>query len=287
MGGSVAKTAVNDLSSTISTIASSTVQSCVVAATQTQSTAVVNTGFTLSSNVKLVQQTDISSTCFSNLALQTQLQNAIINAITQSTASNSIALIGAFGTSTASATANLTNIVRNSVTMKNIQTSYNSIKQNQSATFTNSGVILFQTASLTQGAQIFAAATLQAMDNAGIFNTVSNYVTAQSQATQTNPLQVFVSMISAIGTAISTNVFLFIFIIIAALVGGGYFMTKLGNSGVLEQAPAVLNAIPLPQTKALGAVSSIGNMGKAAPAASTPAHAPKSLPAIPGSVTSH
>lgn len=182
MGQSQSSVTVNQLSKTISTIAMNTVENCQVASTQNQSTTVANSGFTLFGSYTMQQQTTISSTCFQNTALQAQLQNSIIQAIKQATTATGQSIMSAFGSSSSSANTNLTTIIQNSVTMSNIQNNYNAVAQNQTISFTNSGVIGFQQSQLTQGSQIFAASTLKALDDAGVFNTISNSIDQTSTA---------------------------------------------------------------------------------------------------------
>ncbi len=229
MGGSESRTAVESLSSAISNVVISTVQSCEVAATQDQTLVVTNTGFKLWGTYKLDQQSDISASCFSDVNKQTDIQNKIIDTIAQSTSASNIALLGAFGSSSADARAALTNIVKNNITMSNIQNSYTTIKQNQAARFSNSGVIGFEQVELTQGSKLFAAAALQEIDRAGIFNQVASYVDQHSTATMENPLDFIAKIFGAVtGTMLVT--ILLIIVIIAAIVFGGMYVVKLLNS---------------------------------------------------------
>lgn len=241
MGGSESKTAIESLSESISNVAMSTVQSCEVSSTQNQNLNVVNNGFRLWGTYKLEQVSEIRSDCFSDVAKQTQLQNRIIDTISQASTSNSIALLGAFGTSNASATTNLKNIVRNNVTMSNIQRSYTAIKQNQSASFTNNGVIGFEKVELTQGAKIFAAATLQEMDRVGIFNTIESHIDQKSDASQENPLDFIAKAIGAVTSGITTTIILFI-VIIAIAVGALVFVLKAVGDSDIPMPPQMRGA---------------------------------------------
>jgi hypothetical protein len=233
MGGSASTTAVNELSTAISNVAISTVQSCEVSVSQDQSLNINNSGLSLWGNYKLQQQTDISSTCFSDVQKQTQLQNAIMNTIAQTSTADGVALLSAFGASTADATANLTSLIQNNVTMSNIQQSYNNIKQNQSATVTNSGVMVYTQVELTQGAKIFAAATLQEVDKAGIFNQISSYVDQKSTATTSNPLDFLSKIFGAISSSIVMGIILVLVIIAAIAFGAYYFMGGTVDMGSL------------------------------------------------------
>lgn len=217
MGGSSSKTVVNQLSEQISNIAMSTVQECEVTAQQDQSIDVVNTGFKFWGTYKLKQESEIDSTCFSDIKKQIDLQNKVIQAIAQATTSQNVGILGAFGSSDSAAETNLTNIVRNNVTMSNIQKSYEAIKQNQSAKFTNTGVIGFESVELTQGSKLFAAATLQEIDRAGIFNAIETHVNQESMSKVENPMD----FIANIFSAITSNMIFFIIIIAVAVIGFG------------------------------------------------------------------
>lgn len=215
MGQTKSKAAVQSLSEQISSIASSTVQSCVVTSEQTQTHDTVNNGWSFWTTVKLNQQTDVSSTCFSDTTKQIDLQNKIISAITNASTAEGVGLVSAFGASKSAAVTNLTARIKNSITMSNIQRSYNSIKQSQSAKYTNNGVAMFTSIELVQGAKLFAAATLKEMDTAGIFNDIGNYVDQQSSAKTSSPLDVFSGLFDSVYSI------LFLIFIILAIVGGG------------------------------------------------------------------
>lgn len=191
MGNTKSKAAVASVSAQINEIARNTVQSCEISSTQSQTGDIVNHGWSFWLNVKLEQKTDISASCFSDIAKQTQLQNEVINTISNASTADGVALLPAFGSTTSSARTNLTNIIRNKITMSNIQRSYTSIRQDQSIKFTNTGVAVFTNVELTQGAKLFAAAALKELDNAGIFNSIANHVDQKSKATTDLPLNIF------------------------------------------------------------------------------------------------
>lgn len=219
MGGSASKSATRALSTIISNIAVSSVQDCVASVAQDQSINVVNHGFRLFGSYRLTQQSEIRASCFSDVQKQTTLQNNIIAAVAQSVSTSNVALLGAFGSSHASATLALTNMVRNNVTMANIQRSYDSIKQRQAASFTNYGVIGFERADLIQGAKLFAAATLQEVDKAGVFSAIAAHVDQHTTATMSNPLDFIGKAIGAVGGSAMMMIVFVVFIIIAAFLG--------------------------------------------------------------------
>jgi hypothetical protein len=256
MGGSESKTVVKSLSESISNIAMSTVQSCETVADQTQDLNVNNTGIRFWGTYKLDQKTEIRSDCFSDVAKQADLQTKIVNLITQSATSQNVALLGAFGKSNAEASSTLKNVIKNNVNMSNIQKSYNAIKQKQTANFTNSGVIGFEQVELTQGAKIFAAATLQEVDKAGVFNAIENHIDQTSSAKMENPLDFIAKAIGAVGDTVMSSIFFFVFIIVGAVIGFVLLLKLLSSIGgsdgggddddKKEMTAALLSKIPGP-----------------------------------------
>ncbi len=245
MGGSASKTAVQSLSESISNVAMSTVQNCEVASSQDQSLTVVNSGIRLWGTYRLEQKTDIKSTCFSDVNKQVDLQNKIIDTISQASTAENVALLGAFGKSNAEATTNLRNIVQTNIKMSNIQTSYNAIKQKQTASFTNSGVIGFEQVELTQGSKIFAAATLQELDKAGIFNSISTYIDQTASAKMENPLDFIAKAIGAVGSTIMSSVFLIILLVAIGIFGFVMVLRAIGNADIPIGPPPVMAAAAL------------------------------------------
>jgi hypothetical protein len=219
MGGTASSSVINELSQNISNISSSIVQSCEVISTQNQNLNVTNTGFKLFGGYSLTQQTEINNKCFSDAKKQTDLQQQIYNEIAQSATSQGVALLGAFGKDTSTAQANLKRIIQTNITMQNIQKNYNQIKQNQSATFSNSGIVLLETVDLNQGAKVFAAATLSTLDQAKVFDTITGYVDQSSTTKTENPLDFIGKAIGAFASGVSGTFFIFIFLIIAAIIG--------------------------------------------------------------------
>lgn len=241
MGGSESKTTINALSEQITNIASDTVQSCVTTTSQDQLINIVNTGWKLTSNINVEQQTQVSSSCFSDLNKQTELQNKIQNAIAQSSTASGVALISAFGASTADATANLRNRIVNNITMSNIQRNYNEIRQNQQVTYSNAGVIGFDTVNVTQGAKVFAAATLQQLDRAGIFNDIANAIDQKATATTENPLDFIAKIVGSVGSVLMQPIILFILFI--AVICLGIVFVMYGGSSMFSGSTTTQQAV--------------------------------------------
>lgn len=230
MGGSSSKSVVNQVAEQISNIAISTVQDCVVTSTQNQNIQIGNTGLTLGGTISAKQQTDVSSQCFNDVKKQVDLQNKIIQAISQAVSAQNVALLGSFGSTSSDATTNLTNIIRNNVTMSNIQKSYTAIKQTQTVGITNSGVMIGTNIDLSQGAQIFAAATLQEVDKAGVFNQIQSHIDQQSSSSVTGPLNIFGNLFGSMSS------YVWIFILFIICIVAGFFIW---NKFVAQKVPDV------------------------------------------------
>ena len=211
MGGSSSKTVLNQLSETITNMAMQTVQDCLVTADQEQNLNINNSGWNIFGLYKLKQSTDVSSTCFNDSQKQAELQNKIYNAISQASTAQGTAVLSAFGSSSSAAETNLKSIIKNNITMSNIQKNYNMIKQKQNANVNNSGLSFFTSVDMTQGAEVFAASTLQEVISAGIFDKIGTYVDQNSQADTTSPLNIFGDLFGSLGSSLY---YLFIFIVV-------------------------------------------------------------------------
>lgn len=225
MGGTQSKAVVKQLSEVLTNVCVETIQSCEVVADQSQTITVVNTGFKFWGNYTLKQETEIRSDCFSNTQKETELQNKLIEKISQASTAEGTALLDAFGGSKSVAKTELGNIVKTNITMSNIQKSYSSIKQGQSAEFMNSGIIVFETAELVQGSKLFAAATLKEITNAGIFNTIETYLDQQASAKSNNPFDVLAKIFGSIALAILFVIVFIIIIIVIGVVAFKYFFS--------------------------------------------------------------
>lgn len=215
MGSSESKTTTEQISHNISTIASETVQECVIKSDQRQQVNLDNVGWSFGSSYSITQQTDVSQECFSDVRKQMELQTRLINDIMQETTSTGQAVWPAFGNTTASAHNTIKNIVESNVTMRNIQKSYMEIRQDQTVNFRNAGVMAFSEVEISQGAKLFAAATLKEVERSGIFTTIENYVDQSAAAKTAGPLdQLFGSLSTAMILAL-----VFIIVVFLAIIG--------------------------------------------------------------------
>lgn len=183
MGQAKSTSVINSLSEQIFNITSTTVQECLVSVDQTQNNEINLSGTGIGNTVSVSQATEVSSTCLSNTAKQTEIQNNIINAL-----ANSAEAKAALGSSESDAVTNISNIVRANVTMSNIQRNTNIIKQTQNNKINISGTQIGNTVDISQGAQVFAASTLKSLESSGIFNTIKTDVDNKAKSEGYDPL---------------------------------------------------------------------------------------------------
>ena len=166
------------------------------------------------------QATDVKSSCFTDIKRQAQFQNDVINAIKQATTSDGGSIMPSFGSTSSSAETNLTSIIQNSLNTSTLQKNYTAIKQNQNITFNNNGIVGFQQVQLTQGAQIYAAAALKSLDDAGVFNSISNHVDQTSSAS--NSMFSFGNLFSGLGNYAYVLIFAVVLYVAYVLYGKYY-----------------------------------------------------------------
>lgn len=226
-GKTESETVIEDLSKTITNIAMSNINRCVVNSSQEQDAVIKNSGFKIFSRNTVSQTTTVNASCAMNSSLEANLQNDIISAISQKTTSTGHGILSAFGNTEASARATLATIIESNVKMENIMEMYNRIEQKQRTGSENDGVVLVEVNDFSQGAQVFAAATLSALENAGVFNTIRHHIDQVSSAESKNPFSFLTDMFGTFTWAILVG-FLFLVIVIAGLIWAFWGKNKSG-----------------------------------------------------------
>jgi hypothetical protein len=238
MGGSKSKVAVESLSEQITNIAMNTVQNCIVNVDQTQNTVVNNTGWQLGGTTRVKQTTSVDSKCFMDSNKQLNLQNQIYSAVKQAAEANGVGVLSAIGASQSVSDAKLISLIRNNVTMQNIQNNYTNIINRQTTTVNSSGVQLFHDTDVTQGAVVFANSVLQSVEKAGVFNALSTSIDQQAKATTINPLAFIGDIVGSVAGAISSS-FIAIAAIVICVLGAITYMILGGASAAVssEETP--------------------------------------------------
>jgi hypothetical protein len=235
MGGSRSKSVVDSVQTSISNFSSELVQECLVSVDQSQNVNIDNSAwFDFGGTTNIKQQTDVKSTCFSDSAKQVALQNAIQQIIKNAAEANGVGLTSVVGASQSAAETKLRSTITNNITMRNIQKNYNLIKQEQQVTIRNrQGIAVSKNINISQGADVFAAATLKTVESTGIINNLAAAIDNQSKATTANPLDfigdIVGNVVGSVTSAIST-VWIVIGVAIVAVIGIiAYFILNGGD----------------------------------------------------------
>lgn len=177
MGQSESSSVVNALTEQITNISQSSVQSCLVSTDQSQSLKFVNNGSSWFTSSKMKQATDVTSSCMQDVARNNKLVTDIA-----ATIANDAKAAASFGSSKAEALTNITNILTANITTESINKQYTLIKQDQSAEIINNGRMVGNSFDMSQGAEVYAAAILKTIDNAGVFTKIQNDIDNSASA---------------------------------------------------------------------------------------------------------
>lgn len=237
MGGSKSKSAVESLTSQINDIAMNTVQDCLVQTGQKQVVSASNAGWQFGNAIRIAQTTSVSSQCFMNSQKQVDLQNKIYQAVKNTADASGVAVLSAIGSSKSEADTKLITMIRNSVTMQNIQKNYNIITQTQEVTIKNesTGVQFINSIDISQGAEVFAAATLKTVNDVGIINALTTSIDNQSKATTENPLEFISRVAGNIAGAIGSS-FTYIAIAVVVILGIIAYTVVSGGAGAFTDS---------------------------------------------------
>lgn len=223
MGQTTSQSTVENITKQITDISTNISQSCVVNSSQQQNVDLSNSGFVWGGTATVKQQTEISNTCFTDLNKQAQLQTQIANAIKNATTTTGVAVLPLLGNNTAVSASRIENLIKTNVTMSVIQSNYNSLKQSQVIDAQNRGVVLGRNFEFTQGAQVFAAATLKAIENTGLITEIATKVDQSATSTTKGPLDFLADIFSGLAGSAQTFLIFFMFIVFI-LVGFGVYM---------------------------------------------------------------
>jgi hypothetical protein len=225
MGGSRSKSAVTSLAEQITNISQSLVQDCVVNTGQTQTVSANNAGWSFNQTLKIVQKTSVSSSCFASSSKQIQLQNSIEAAVKNTAEASGVSLLSAIGASKTEADTKLHTMIKNNVTLSNVQKNYNNIVQNQDISLNNAatGVQIAQTVDITQGAEVFVKSVLKTVEDAGIFNALSQSVDQSSTSKTIGPLDFIQGIVGSITSSIA-GTFIAIATIFIVIIGAILYM---------------------------------------------------------------
>lgn len=179
--------------------------SCVSSTTQIQEQEVTIGGFfSVGGDVSARQTAQIDVKCLSNPTIVNQLQSEVVSAIASTTDAKGVGILSGFGQTNAEQQFNLQNIIKNVLSVENIQNMYNAIQQQQRQKVTINTVIqLFQGVSAEQTARIYAEAVTTALINSGVIARVESQLQAAASSTTESPLDFIPKTLSGVFSGIT------------------------------------------------------------------------------------
>jgi hypothetical protein len=206
MGAQQSNATFDNLNERITNIATSNVVNCNTMVAQ-NTDQVVNVGgwFSSGTDISTAQEARLNIDCATDSKSMTALQNQIINEIAGSNTASGVSVLPAFGNTSTNQIAKITNIVRTSITKKNIVNNYVKISQDQSQKVNISTLFQFgTTVRAKQDAEIFAKSVVKALDDNQELTAIKNQSQLQGSATSANPLDFITKTVSAFFGGVSS-----------------------------------------------------------------------------------
>lgn len=218
-GGPSTQSDMTSLNKAITDVVMETVQDCQYSVDATLSSSFVNKGFVLFASRSSEQHTEISSTCFDSAKKEAEIQNQIVATISNFQSSSGVGLLGAFNQDKTTARTTLDNLVKSSVKMSNIQKNYSNIKARMKESTYNTGTLFFWFEKNVQGAELFAAATLEELNSAKIMTRIEEHLKQENTSKMANPLDFIANAINAIGSSMAMVLIMVILLVVIGIVG--------------------------------------------------------------------
>jgi len=225
--GTTTTNKINSMMAAMTSAITSAVENCSSSIDQSQESVTINYGASIGNTLHMEQTSEIDSECVLQQKVQTEVQNAISTALSQTANSNGVGLLSTLGGSSSNNEATVSSFISNNINNSSIMNSYNKIKQDQKSVNINYGLKAFDTESMKQGATIFAKAALSEVEKTGIIDDLKAQLDQTAIAKTTNPLDFITDIFKSLGT---TTV-LFFFIIAVVVISMGVFVYKFLSAG--------------------------------------------------------
>ena len=200
-------TTATDLNSIAINAATSVIQQCIAANTNSQNISLNSVGNVNISGLSMNQSSTINMSCVMNNSTQTQIANQVANALVQAVASKT-SLLSAFGTASQStAVTNLQNAITSNINISVMQQQMATTFQAQNLSATSGGNITLTNTSLSQTANTVAKFIVGNSAYANVINNLQNKVNQTATA-------------SGSTTGITSITTMIIILVIIAVLGG-------------------------------------------------------------------
>ena len=187
MGGGASSTSKTEvLSETVAEVMMKNLVDCGSSSTTTQRFEVSGDGNTIA-GVKMLQAFTITVDCANSATNVTKLQSAVTSAIKNSSTAQSVALVGALGSSSSNVDQLISTSVRNSITSENITKL--SLESNTAQVFLVSGSNnTISDITMEQRKSVILKAVMKVVNDIDVIQKISNAAVSDSAAIQKGPL---------------------------------------------------------------------------------------------------
>lgn len=245
MGGTESKTTVDVLNEMSVDVAQKSVGRCTASTTQAQRIkfGYVGGDFVLK-DTTMKQEAALNFKCAMSAAKQSEIQGEIANKIAQFAAAKGPAVLGALGSSTAHAAANIKNKFATTVNTSTLQESVTASRQLQEVGATHvAGDVVIANLDMEQGAKVVAEAIISDRQYQSVIQSAATAIDQRSKAVTTNPVADMIGAIGGIFKGMTAPIvwglmafigFIMLIVILATLSAFGWF----GNNNGGKQSDA-------------------------------------------------
>lgn len=188
MGGESSKSTVTSVSENITQVAMNFAQHCQTIVNQRQVNNIMIAGDLTGGTIDASQSLDVDFECISKSDVDTKLQAEIMNQIENAAKTSGITALSALSDISSEANTEIRNMVRSSITRSNLQSQYNHILQTQNNNIIVLGNVTNTTINMRQGAQVFAKATVDILESAGVFNRIKSLADSTAETKSSTPV---------------------------------------------------------------------------------------------------
>jgi hypothetical protein len=246
MGGSSSKTTTDVVTDIAVKAVQKNISRCVVSATQEQLLSVKDVlGNVTISGVRMRQGASVNMNCVMEAVTQSAIQNSIANDIAQWAESQSVAVLGALGTSRSEAESNIRNQLMTSSIQDTTQEAFMQAIQKQGVEVAGvSGNVVIGDVSLDQSLEMVAKAMITGTAYSSVVNDVANKVAQTAKSEQSNPIsQILDSIGGIVGKVLGSWTAIIIVVVIVIAVVLGLFIKYFFSSGAATQMIGVAGEI--------------------------------------------
>lgn len=236
MGGSDSKSKSDIFMETVNNAFVQSIQSCSMNSDVEQIISIKGDGNVLS-NIEMNQVYTSLLTCVQDVNVVSKMQTDMENAIKSAAESQSVALLGALGSSSSDVDTKIHNSVKNAINVTTLTQLVNNIRAAQTVYVQGSGNTLINI-NMKQVNNNIASSSQQVVANIDVLNTLKNTITQSAKATQQDPIANF---LNGLANLVSGPIMWFAIMIVGGLVILVIFLNTGAGASVIGMAQNQMN----------------------------------------------